>query len=347
MKRKEKGIAGAILAFVMIIAIAVGGAVAGWYAHAQNWFGIAAAEPKQEVSTTGSGGLIVGESEGNGITITAARTADVSTLSEDSYTLTATVSPIDATYKKVDWSIAWANGESAWASGKTVTDYVTITPTEDGALTATVACTQPFGEQITVTCSSRYDFDKKCSVTCDYAKRIDSLNISYWRKDNITGGLIDEHLTVDPAYSTGTIEGTIVYTDIDIYLSDEFKEKIKENYSSSATQPFQDKWLESSIIKSYSPIDLDFNISDKCPCHMFYADPTDFSASDNDEFDRAFGVAVNECEGVHAYLVMTYEVRYIDEVLFEGSDSLDVHFDKEYFTTSINSITVNNNHIVF
>ena len=90
----------------------------------------------------------------------AATAADVSTASEG-ITLTATISPETADNKSVDWSVSFVNPSSSWASGKTVTDYVTVTPTSDGALTANVNCLKAFGEQIKVTVASRVNPEAK------------------------------------------------------------------------------------------------------------------------------------------------------------------------------------------
>ena len=49
------------------------------------------------------------------------------------------ITPADAANKKVDWTIAFKNASSTWATGKTVTEYATVTPSADGALTAVVA----------------------------------------------------------------------------------------------------------------------------------------------------------------------------------------------------------------
>lgn len=102
------------------------------------------------------GGVIFNEPEGNGMTIT----------------------PSDATNKKVDWSIAFKNGSSAWASGKTITDYVTVTPSADGALTAVVECKQAFGEQIAVKVTSRDNTYAQAEVTVDYVKRITDVSVT-------------------------------------------------------------------------------------------------------------------------------------------------------------------------
>lgn len=59
-----------------------------------------------------------------------------------SQTITAVISPADAANKLVDWSVAWVDG-TPLASAK-IGDYITITPSSDGALTATVTCKKAF-----------------------------------------------------------------------------------------------------------------------------------------------------------------------------------------------------------
>ena len=70
------------------------------------------------------------------------------------YVLTATVRPADAENKAVDWSIAWQDGTPK--ASEPVTEYVTVTPSSDGALTATVKCIKPFyGSTAIVTVTTR------------------------------------------------------------------------------------------------------------------------------------------------------------------------------------------------
>ena len=63
----------AIGAILLALVFAVGGAVAGWYAHAQNWFGLREAPegPSEEDGVSAGGGLIVEPEEENGIHIAA------------------------------------------------------------------------------------------------------------------------------------------------------------------------------------------------------------------------------------------------------------------------------------
>ena len=77
-----------------------------------------------------------------------------------------------ASNKAVDWAVSFVNPSSAWATGKTVTDYVTVTPTADGALTANVECLQAFGEQIKVTVTSRNNAEATATCLVDYAERV-------------------------------------------------------------------------------------------------------------------------------------------------------------------------------
>ncbi len=95
----------------------------------------------------------------------------VSPLAETAYTLTATLMPDDALDKSVDWTIAFKNSESNWAKGKTVTDYVTITPTADGALTAVVENIKEFGEQIVVKAISRDNTNAYATCNIEYLQR--------------------------------------------------------------------------------------------------------------------------------------------------------------------------------
>ena len=175
MSNKAKWAATAIaivLAFVAIAAAFVGIFSDGF----TNWDKFKPEEEQTE--TAGLGGMVVGESAGSGMklmstTISAADYDDygISPMAETAYLITASVTPADAFDPEVDWSVAWANSSSAWASGKTVTNYVTVTPTSDGALTANVECLQAFGEQVIVTATSRDNPSVEGSCTADYMQR--------------------------------------------------------------------------------------------------------------------------------------------------------------------------------
>ncbi|MDE6491893.1 MAG: hypothetical protein K2L37_01935, partial [Lactobacillus sp.] len=109
------------------------------------------------------------------------------------YTLKATVTPADADDKTVDWSVTFSNSASAWANGKTVTDYVTITPTTDGALTATAECKAAFGEQIIITVTARANKEAKATCTVDYQRKLEYTNFKAVALDSNTSTLTLTH----------------------------------------------------------------------------------------------------------------------------------------------------------
>ncbi len=67
---------------------------------------------------------------------TQANTASVS------YDITATLEPANVENKKVDWKIEWS--ADAPLKDKKITEYFTLTPTSDGALTAKLTCIKSF-----------------------------------------------------------------------------------------------------------------------------------------------------------------------------------------------------------
>ena len=140
----------------------------------------------------GGGGVIISESEGNGMQLTASKLSSaeyaengVSAIAESAYTLTATVMPELAENKAVDWAIGFKNANAAWASGKTVTDYVTVMPTSEGSLTARVECKAAFGTQIVVTVTSRENRSASATCTADYQQRL--LGYGFWFGNELNG----------------------------------------------------------------------------------------------------------------------------------------------------------------
>ena len=170
------------LAVLLVLVIAGTAALVGVLSDGfKNWdkFKPDEEQTEQTEETADNGGAIIGESVGSGVKVMSAKIAPenyaangVSAQAETAYTLTATVLPEKASNKAVDWTVSFVNPASAWATGKTVTDYVTVTPTADGALTANVECLQAFGEQIKVTVTSRNNAEATATCLVDYAERV-------------------------------------------------------------------------------------------------------------------------------------------------------------------------------
>lgn len=176
------------LAVLLVLVIAGAAALVGVLSDGfKNWdkFKPDEEQTEQTEETADNGGAIIGESVGSGVKVMSAKIAPenyaangVSAQAETAYTLTATVLPEKASNKAVDWTVSFVNPASAWATGKTVTDYVTVTPTADGALTANVECLQAFGEQIKVTVTSRSNADATATCLVDYAERVSGYTLT-------------------------------------------------------------------------------------------------------------------------------------------------------------------------
>ena len=144
------------ISFILIIVL-LAGLIGAW---------IMLLKPEEVPPEQEAGGAVITEGEKNGMTIKSMKIPQsdygeygISTMAETAYSLTVTITPETAENKAVDWTIAFVDPDSEWSAGKTVTDFVTITPTADGALTANVACIKSFGEQIKVTATSRDNTD--------------------------------------------------------------------------------------------------------------------------------------------------------------------------------------------
>lgn len=196
-----------------------------------------------------NGGALLGESTEQGVKLISQELTreeyaeyGVTALAENAYTLTATITPSDAENQEVDWRVEFVDSSSSWASGKSVTDYVTVTPTSDGALTATVANLGEFGEQIKVTVTSRDNPEAKAECTVDYVQKIIEPYLTIgdieFVNDGVTevdfeveagetgpGGVIDFGVRLSEVY---TIEAEIPSISLDIYYTF-FFESMGEN----------------------------------------------------------------------------------------------------------------------
>ena len=182
------------LAVLLVLVIAGAAALVGVLSDGfKNWDKF-----KPDEEQTQEGGAVITEGESNGIKLMSAKISPenydeygISPMADTAYQLTATITPENATNKAVDWTIAWNGGRgqggggssglrsSEWADGKTVTDYVTVTPTSDGALTANVECLQAFGAQVKITVTSRDNTSVKATATVDYTEKLSSVKATF------------------------------------------------------------------------------------------------------------------------------------------------------------------------
>lgn len=168
----------ASLVLLLILVIAALATAAGANGKAEE-------NAEQTEKTDGRYGMVVGESghtdgmlfKCNIIPETSYALYGVPRYAETAYNVEVTVMPDDADDKSVDWDLKWKNAESEWADGKAVTDYLTITPDGDGALSAVLACTEAFGEQALLTVTSRDNPDACDSLPVDYNRRVENITL--------------------------------------------------------------------------------------------------------------------------------------------------------------------------
>lgn len=145
----------------------------------------------------------------------------------ETLTITATVSPDNsADNTGLDWSMAFKNPASEWATGKTLSDYMTLTPSgEDaaGSKTVSVKCLKPFGEQIVITATSQDNPEVTASCTADFAQRIESATLKFGDLNVNLGGDTNVKWELNPN-GTGVGGATNVTTEkSDVYtLAEDF-----------------------------------------------------------------------------------------------------------------------------
>ena len=147
-------------------------------------------------------GAIIGESTSSGVKLASKMLTageydeyGVSPQAENAHTLTATITPENATYKQLDWVASWTDS-SAWATDKTVSDYITVTPSSD-TLIAVVECKSPFAAQVQITVSYRHDPNINAVCTVDYLQKYQDAFTGYISLDGTSGNKSDFSSTAD------------------------------------------------------------------------------------------------------------------------------------------------------
>ncbi len=218
------GVLGGLLALMVAGGVAFVGVLSNGF---KNWDNIkppAQEEPNSPEDNTTKGEASIENGESAGIRLMAMKipvaeykTYGVSVQAETAYTVTATVYPEDAANKKVDWSVAFANASSTWASGKKVTDYVTVTPSSDGALTAVIQNVAAFGEQIIVKTTSRDNAEAYATLNVEYLQRTTGYTLTLNDKTYSTTGTKTNSVTPDFSVGKGcnvnlVVNKSTVYT---------------------------------------------------------------------------------------------------------------------------------------
>ena len=177
-----------LISFILV-GVMLAGIILGWFEKD---------DAEEEQAGAPAYSFIVGNSEGNRMSLTSVRNSAVT---GESVTITATVEPDnEAENTGVDWTATWKNAESVWASGKSVSDYVTLTP--GGADYAaskrvTLENLQPFAEQIVVKATARDDPGITATCTADYAQKPVNFSLSFGEVSCNFGGDTDVTLEIN------------------------------------------------------------------------------------------------------------------------------------------------------
>ncbi len=171
---------------IAIIATIVLGCFSSWFTNwdTSTWFGGEKTEQTEPEPEEDNGGAVITDVIESGISLMSAvipvseyEDYGISTLSETSYTLTATVTPSYAANPTVVWSVEWVNPSAEWVTTYAGTHpasyFVQVTPSGEHNHTAVVTMSHgEIGEQVKIVCASEDDPDIKAECTVDYMRRI-------------------------------------------------------------------------------------------------------------------------------------------------------------------------------
>lgn len=256
--------------------------------------------------------------------------------SDNSYTITATVTPSTAVNKEIAWSIAWKNENSEWATGKSIGDYISMT---SNYVRATIECKAPFGEQAEITARIRSDESITAACTVDYKQRYLGTSSELYVESKADGTQIITNYAVTTK-QTITIQQSV----IDAYgkSSATFAGSIfKPNCSSVYTKP-----LRAATFRYYVKLGDELKkaidnynayVSD---CDLTYPqDWVKFAEAGTDNVSEAKKVPFENPSGYDGMYVSAYLAKLCPKV--EQSNGVFSRDNYLYFLSSVNSIANN------
>lgn len=348
-------LAGIILAGASATTLAMGIKNNGWFAKEETPIDQPADQTPDSGDNVADGGFVVNPVSTKSMRLVATplsltstdETSDdgISAQAETSYSLTATITPSDADNKAVDWSVAWVNPSATWASGKTVTDYVTITPSTDGALTATLSCKQAFGAQVKVIVTSRDNTALTAQCTADYVRRVKAINFTV---GNMSFAEMSYSYTV--TYSDYTLNSTFALGNTArLELTSGFNTAVVNNVGSKyafGAMNAGDYWLQ------IGGTSVNLNLTSK-KLKTVATKPNSFYTYDMDSYDGSWGAAwasavdtafksaVNTYTGTQAVLTLNYTNKYNGTDYGSGTTAVNVKFDYSAMKISASGVTLN------
>lgn len=172
-----RAVVAVLLAIIMAASVVLGVGFGVYGKNTDDWF-----KPKQDANQEQQDPEQPGQpSEGEQVESTARvmLMSGATVAAEDgsvSKTLTATITPASAENKKVNWSVSWA--DDAALKDKNISEYITVTPASDGALTATVTCKKAFRGSMAIVKVVTRDGGYTATCTVAYEGKPTSMSIN-------------------------------------------------------------------------------------------------------------------------------------------------------------------------
>ena len=320
-------------------------------------------QPDKNGDVKPDSGLIIDQIVANGMLLSVG-TAAADEDGNMSQLFTATITPSNATNQNVDWAVAFKNAGSEWATGKDIANYVTVTPTSDGALTATVTCKAAFGEQIELTVTSRSNPEAYAVANVDYAKRLQSASVTVSGDENYIFDASSSAVTIKlfgleqtKNFTLGTIAyvpeptdgqsvsaktfvrslGTISPEDSSVTVSYRIvaSDELKAAYAGTASGPVEiSAPTEYTILEALFNVDLYvYKINTEGKGCQYYALTSSW---------ESISAALNNLSG-HAF---TLYVKASDSYS-EIETAYTVSIDKSNLTTLVSSVALSQGSIIF
>lgn len=343
-----------LMAVSLSLAMILLGGVAGGLLQRHFRWGEEKLKTSETNPPSGGGGSVLEHVGGNNMKLHLMQLASsefdaygVSAAAETAYTLTATVLPADTTNKKVDWSIAFKNASSTWASGKTVTDYVTVTPSADGALTAVVACLQPFGEQIKVTVTSQDNAEAKAEVSVDYVKRLTGAGLSIGGNNTVvcSESGTSYNVTLVEEYTAGTLASVTEIETLEIGLATSVVTAIRNAAPILQYAVFQK--VDLTETKQFTSSQAFLNSLFKGTRLTSAGEIVAPSTMTRNLYNNALKTACQDMRTTHAQITVNYRNYYGNTTYKNDTFVLQVKLDLSALATRAESITTSESGLIF
>lgn len=228
---------------------------------------------------TDNGGALITENKDLGLQLFSAQLPreafeanGIVSYADSAYTLTAKVKPEYAENQQVDWSLEFLNPYSTWANGKSVSDYGTLAPSSDGALTATFTCLRDFGEPLVITARSRENPNARAQCLIDYYQRVKSIGYKFvYDGAEVTptvgsdGVYKVDYIGEDKSYTVEIIPEYTAYT-----LSEDFTTSISGGYSAESGYTALNSFTEISMLGGLLGGELEISDKARTWCDRIY-----------------------------------------------------------------------------